>query len=294
LSPGIALIVTADDFGLGPATSRGIIVAHLEGPVTATSFMVVTGDRAIASAPLLSKAPRLEVGLHLVLTGTGEKPIENRRGSGLVDRDGMFMTPPRLLLAALRGQLSRSALRDEIAAQTERFRELVGRSPAYVDGHHHAHELPVVREALLETISAGLLPRITRTTRLLPGTSGYRPSKLLKRALAHYLGSVAGRAFAAAGVFSNDFFFGMLGRGDWANPFPWRADIRQLDRLPPGSVVEWVVHPGLPDDSWAGRDSYVSGRAMELHALTDPSGRAAWENWRPMLTTKASVVSRGR
>ena len=39
----LALIVTADDFGLGPATSEGIIRAHLEGPVTATSMMVVTG-----------------------------------------------------------------------------------------------------------------------------------------------------------------------------------------------------------------------------------------------------------
>jgi predicted glycoside hydrolase/deacetylase ChbG (UPF0249 family) len=288
------LVVTADDFGLGPATSQGIIRAHLDGPVTAASMMVVAGDRSEASAPLLAQAPRLEVGLHLVLTGRGEEPIRARRSSGLVGRDGHFLPLTRLLAAALFGRLSRVAVRDEIAQQAERFVALVGRPPAYVDGHHHAHELPVVREAVIDLMDAGLLPRVTRTTRLLPGTARARPATLLRQAVAHSLGSAAGKDFKAAGVWSNDSFFGMLDEADWAEPFPWLADLRRLPCLPPGCIVEWVVHPGLPDDSWIGRDPYVRRRPMELAALTDPAYRAFWNKWRTNLTTKAAAVQRGR
>lgn len=291
MRPGIALVVTADDFGLGPGTSQGIIRAHLEGPVTATSMMVVTGDRAGASAPLLSRVPRLEVGLHLVVTGTGERPIHDRRGSGLVSRDGHFQPLSQLFWRALCGRLDRTAVRDEIAAQAERFVALLGRAPAYVDGHHHAHQLPVVREALVDVINAGLLPRVSRTTCLLPGTPRTRPRTLLRQAVFQYFGSAVGKTFAAAGVSSNDSLFGMLDDADWADGFPWRADLRRLDRLSAGGLVEWVVHPGLPDDSWAGRDPYVSRRPMELHALTDPARRGEWEKWRASLTTKATVVA---
>jgi predicted glycoside hydrolase/deacetylase ChbG (UPF0249 family) len=291
LKPAIALIVTADDFGLGPATSRGIIRAHLNGPVTATSMMVVTGDRASASAPLLSQAPRLEVGLHLVLTGAGEKPLVQRRGSGLVGRDGYFLPLAQLLLSALRGRLNRAAVGDEIARQAERFTALLGRPPAHVDGHHHAHELPVIREALVDVMNAGLLPRITRTTRLLPGTARSAPPVLLRQAIAQYLGVAAARTFAAAGIASNDLFFGMFEAAEQTSPFPWLRDLNRLERLPPGCVVEWIVHPGLPDDSWTGRDPYTKGRAQELEALTDPARRGAWEQWRPNLATKTSTVN---
>jgi predicted glycoside hydrolase/deacetylase ChbG (UPF0249 family) len=293
LNAGIALVVTADDFGLGPATSQGIIRAHLEGPVTAAGMMVVTGDRASASAPLLSQAPCLEVGLHLVLTGR-EKPIGSRRGSGLVGRDGHFLTLPRLLLAALSGRLSRVAVRDEITAQAERFAALVGRPPAYADGHHHVHELPVVREAVIELMESCLLPRVTRTTRLVTGTARARPPTLLRQAVAHSLGSAAARAFRAAGVSSNDRFFGMLDDADWNEPFPWLADLCCLECLPPGCIVEWVVHPGLPDDSWAGRDPYVRRRPMELATLTNPECSGIWKRWRANLTTKSLALERGR
>ncbi len=252
--------------------------------------MVVTGDRARASAPLLSQAPELEVGLHLVLSGKGERPLGNRRASGLIGRDGHFLPLPRLLLAACSGRLNGAAVRDEITAQVERFVEIVGRPPEHVDGHHHAHELPVVRDAVIDAMNAGLLPRVTRTTRLLPGTARTRPATLLRQAVAQYLGSAAAKFFKAAGAYSNDWFFGMLSDADWAGRFPWLADLRRLECLEPGCVVEWVVHPGLPDESWAGRDPYVRRRPIELAALTDPACRELWEKWRMSLTTKTASL----
>lgn len=58
------LIVNADDFGYSYSVNKGIIDAHINGIVTATSVMV----DAIASAEAagLSKYPNLSVGLHFV------------------------------------------------------------------------------------------------------------------------------------------------------------------------------------------------------------------------------------
>src|SRR5258708_27131008 len=121
----LSLVVTADDFGIGRRTSEGIIQAHLHGPVTATSLMSITGDHVRASVPLLADAPNLDVGLHIVLTNCGEKPLVARESSGLIGRDGFFLSNGKLWIKALRGKLDRAAVADEIAAQTEMFHNLV-------------------------------------------------------------------------------------------------------------------------------------------------------------------------
>ena len=279
------LIVTADDFGIGLATSRGIVAAHLNGPVTATSLMTVTGDHAKRSVPLLADCPDLDVGLHLTLTRCGERPIVARESSGLVDRQGEFLPLLKLWGRGLLGKLDPRGVADEIAAQAEQFYRLLnGRLPAYVDGHHHAHQVPVVREALLDVAEHGLLPRVTRTTVEPPGVRLWVNPKRAKRAVANRLGRGAVRAFADRWVWANDHFVGMIAKRDLRRPNPWAAFLRHL---PAEGTVELCVHPGEPDESLTGRDGYVRQRPVELAALTDS---AQWEAWRPHLARK-SVLS---
>lgn len=282
-----SLIVTADDFGIGLKTSEGIIRAHLHGPVTATSLMSITGDHVRASVPLLADAPNLDVGLHLVLTRCGERPAVAKASSGLVDRDGEFFTNGKLWLRALAGKIDRAGVADEIAAQAELFRKLVGRAPDYVDGHHHSHQLPIVRDALLDVIGQGLLPPVTRVTREPASIRRQVRVVPVKRAAARWLGTRAAVAFAARKAWTNDSFFGMLALADLRRSFPWAS---YLNALPAAGVNEWVVHPGLPDESLKGRDDYDAHRATELTALTSAEGVAAWERFRPKLARK-SVLS---
>jgi predicted glycoside hydrolase/deacetylase ChbG (UPF0249 family) len=284
----LSLIVTADDFGIGRKTSEGIIRAHLHGPVTATSLMTVTGDHARASVPLLADAPNLDVGLHIVLTRCGEKPIMARQSSGLVDRDGEFFSNGKLWLRAFTGKLDQLGVADEIAAQTEMFHKLVGRAPAYVDGHHHAHQLPVVRESLLDVMGYDLLPRITRITTEPARIKRKVGSVRLKRMAAGFLGKRASDRFLKGWVWTNDSFFGMLSQSGLRRRFPWD---RYLAALPETGVIEWVVHPGLPDETLEGRDDYNAARATELEALTGEAGVKVWEHLRPNLARK-SVVHR--
>ena len=285
----LRLIVTADDFGIGRKTSEGILRAHLHGPVTATSLMVVTGDHVRASIPLLEQAPNLDVGLHLVLTRCGEKPIRARQSSGLVDRDGEFFTNAKLWLRAFAGKLDRVGVADEIAAQAELFHKLMGRAPDYVDGHHHSHQLPTIRHALADVMQHDLLPRITRVTVEPHSIQKKVGSVRIKRMAAHLLGRRAARDFSESQLWANDLFFGMLSPADLARPFPWD---HYLDALPQTGNVEWVVHPGLPDETLAGRDDYRVQRATELEALT--LGSANWEKYRPHLARKSGLCNTDR
>ena len=281
-----SLIVTADDFGIGRKTSEGIIRAHLHGPVTAASLMTITGDHARASVPLLAEAPNLDVGLHLVLTRCGEKPIMARPSSGLVDRYGEFLTNGKLWIKAFTGKLDQVGVADEIAAQTELFHKLVGRAPDYVDGHHHAHQLPIVREALLDVMAADLLPRVTRVTTEASSIEWKVGSAKIRRMAARFLGRQAADRFLKGWVWNNDSFFGMLSAGDLRRAFPWD---RYLKALPETGVIEWVVHPGLPDETLAGRDDYNAARSIELEALISEAGVKKWEHLRPHLARKSIV-----
>src|SRR4051794_10723769 len=106
------MIVNADDFGLSPGVTRGILRAHRRGIVTSTSLMV-RGVHAAAAAARARDAPTLDVGLHLDLAEwrfSGGSWVANYVRIDLDDAN---------------------AVRDEVVAQVGLFRELVGRDPTH-------------------------------------------------------------------------------------------------------------------------------------------------------------------
>lgn len=284
-----SLIVTADDFGFGPGVSRGIIQAHLHGPVTATSAMAICHESLNRCVPMLEEAPQLELGLHFVLTG-GLRPLTNLRGSGLVDRAGNLLGNDRLWVQAFSGKVNRRAVYQELCEQARMFTKIVGQPPAYVDAHHHAHQLPCVREALVQAMKQEVVPSITRLSIEPPWMRKVGESRV-RRTAANFIGQCCKPLFKHSNIQSNDYFFGMLSLRELSQPFPWYS---QVGALRCASVVEWVVHPGEFDESIAGHDTYVKERAVELAALTDPALRVHWQRLRPFLTTKSHLFSPAR
>lgn len=258
-------MITADDFGFGLATSAGIIHAHLHGPVNRTSMMVVTADHAKASVQLLAEAPRLKVGLHLVFTDVGSRALAATGSSKLVNSERRFLGLRQLGFRCLSGKIDASAVFDEICAQAELFHNLVGRAPAYVDGHHHAHQFPIIRQAMLRAMKAGALPRVTRRTVEPPGMLAAVSSCRARRVVLNLLGRAASADLCREGIGVNDYFFGLIGEKELRQENPWE---RYLAALPARGSVEWMVHPGFYDESLAGRDTYIEGRVLELAALT--------------------------
>ena len=62
------LVVNADDFGFTPDVNEGIVEAHRNGILTATTLMA-NGDAFDDAVRLAAEVPTLDVGCHLVLVG---------------------------------------------------------------------------------------------------------------------------------------------------------------------------------------------------------------------------------
>lgn len=143
------LIVNADDFNLTEGVTRGILEAHRSGIVTSTTVMV--NLPGLEMSRVLSQAhPRLGLGLHLNLT-FGPPVLPPGKVRSLVDDAGRFVRDH----GRLREAGDPSEIRQELAAQVERFRAIFGHSPSHLDTHHHIHRHPPVLEAVLD-LAVGL------------------------------------------------------------------------------------------------------------------------------------------
>lgn len=146
------LIVTADDFGLTPGVVTGIIDAHDNGIVSATSLMV-NAPAADAAFEWAREHKSLAVGLHFVLTfGRPVGPAWPL--AALIDDDGSF----RRLESGAHNEATAGQVGAELRAQLERFEANVGRPPTHIDGHHHVHAIPGILGAVIEAAKRHRLP----------------------------------------------------------------------------------------------------------------------------------------
>jgi predicted glycoside hydrolase/deacetylase ChbG (UPF0249 family) len=130
------LIINADDYGLTPGISQGILEAHLKGVVTSTTVMVGSPYAADAIRLALQSAPGLGLGLHLTLSGMGRPVSPPSEIPSLVRQDGRFY-PLEDWLARI-SEFNAADIVHELRAQVERFIQIVGKPPDHLDGHHHA------------------------------------------------------------------------------------------------------------------------------------------------------------
>jgi predicted glycoside hydrolase/deacetylase ChbG (UPF0249 family) len=156
------LVVCIDDFALRPGIDAAVLDLAARGRVSATSCMVGTPRWTQAAAGLRAlPAGTLDIGLHLDFT---EAPLDGSLRSGL----GAFIARAYL------GRLPRLRIAAEVRAQLDAFVQAMGRAPDHIDGHQHVHQLPVVREALLDEMARRGYTRTwlrgTRVPRREPGT----------------------------------------------------------------------------------------------------------------------------
>ncbi len=229
------LIVNADDFGLTPAVSAGILDAHRLGIVTSTTVLVTADpDREQLRR---AREAGLGVGLHVNLT-LG-RPLTAARS--LVDEAGRFVRDARR--AAFRADPE--DVRAEIAAQVDRFLSLLGGPPTHLDTHHHVGTYSPIREVVLEVARRLGVP--------------VRSQDASARARAR-----------SSGLKTTDHFFGESGPAPY---WSLATTLRHLRTLPPG-VSEFMTHPGRYDDA-LGFSRYGRQRETELVGLGTPAARAA-------------------
>lgn len=129
------LIVRADDFGITDSVTWGALRALTEG--IATSSGVMTNMPSAATACTVAREhPELCFGQDInIATGPSVAPAQDL--PTMVDASGNFRRSSviRPLIAAGEEPFPYHEVRLEIEAQVDRFRSLVGRDPAYLNGH---------------------------------------------------------------------------------------------------------------------------------------------------------------
>lgn len=133
------LIINADDFAQSAAVDGAIIDLAERKAINATSALVLS-PRWEKSANTLLGLP-IQVGLHLDLTSEFTQPFN------------CYYPLSKLIYAAYFRQLNQQRLEQMIDLQWDRFTACYGRSPDFIDGHQHVHQLPIVRAALFAVIT---------------------------------------------------------------------------------------------------------------------------------------------
>ncbi len=269
------LLVIADDFGIGPNTTTGILQLASQG--------IVTGSVVLVNSPYAEEATRrwrqlgspLELGWHPNLTL--DAPIADPgRVPTLVRADGTFWPLGSFLQRWFLGRLDPNEIRLELELQLRRFMELVGRLPLFVNSHQHVAVFSPVGDILLDVLSKlptrPYIRRIQEPWRVIKNVSGAR----FKRIVLGWLGRRLSRSQETRGFPGNDWLAGIT-----TPRYVEHEDffVRWL-RAMPGKNVELMCHPGRLDSTLVGRDcteasGLVQQRVNELRWLRESSFRDA-------------------
>jgi predicted glycoside hydrolase/deacetylase ChbG (UPF0249 family) len=245
----IRLIINADDFGWSPDVNEGIVEAHRNGILTATTIMA--GCKSFDHAVSLAKeTPSLDIGVHLTLL---QMP-------SAITGEWLPIDIPTLLGTILKGQID---IYGELSAQVRKVID-AGIAPTHLDTHKHTHILPPVADALARIVrdfgirwvrkpfdfelAGGLIARLMRTRR-----------------------TELQRTLVEAGALSTDHFAGFALTGHLNE----HKLLKLIERLPEGTT-ELMCHPGFCRDELRRTNTrLMDSREIELNALTSAKVREA-------------------
>jgi len=144
----IRLIFNADDFGFTRDVNEGIVEAHRNGVLTATTLMA-NGDGFDHAIECARETPTLDVGVHLVMV----------QGQSVANPGhALPATLQELCIAVLRRRI---AVYDEAVAQVRRIIG-AGIKPSHIDTHKHTHLLPPVLNAVTRVAKEFGIPWLRR------------------------------------------------------------------------------------------------------------------------------------
>jgi predicted glycoside hydrolase/deacetylase ChbG (UPF0249 family) len=252
----IRLIVNADDFGFTAGVNQGIVEAHRNGILTATTLMA-NGDAFENAVRLARDNPSLDVGCHLVLV-QGRSTLDPARA-----------LPPsvkELVKAIARRQIP---IYEEVSAQIRKI-TAAGIRPTHLDMHKHTHLLPPVLDAVARAAREFGIVWIRR-----PFDFGIDARAALTKKFVALGMRVTQPRFVTTlnSLRTTDHFAGFQLTG----ALDASGLVRTLEQLPPG-ITEFMCHPGrLGPDLLQAETRLKESRELELAALTSRETRAVIE-----------------
>jgi chitin disaccharide deacetylase len=253
-------VLCADDYGFSPGISSAIRDLIDRGRLSATSCMTMSPFWPDHASWLKPYADQVDVGLHLTLTDHAPLGSMPRTAP-----DGRLPPLPVLMRKSFTGQLDQGEIDSELNRQLDAFETAFGRAPSHIDGHHHIHQLPVVRKAVVRAVTTRyrgekLYVRLCDESYFAILRRGIEiPKSLLISSIGRGLRKLA-RKHTIAG---SDSFRGVYDFSDRV-PFGTLMD-RFVEDIPPKGLV--MCHPGIPDEELRGLDCVVGQRRVEYDWL---------------------------
>jgi len=230
------LIINADDYGMSPGVSAGILRAA-QGLVTSTTVMVNLVTRLEIKFLIgAASGGALGAGIHLNLTCG--RPLTREYPAVLRDDYGAFDKATALSDETWSDPAHREAVRSEWRAQVKQLISY-GIQPDHIDSHHHTHLLEPLFPLALELGAELDLPLRTRAAQHEVCTQNSVPT---------------------VDSFVENFY--------GTNCVSAENLLIELDKVT-GDTVELMCHPGLTDGLLKLRSSYRLEREHELSTLSD-------------------------
>jgi len=235
--------------------NRGIVDAIGAEVVTAVSVMVVGPELQHDVARIRSTSP-ISRGLHL--TFTQAKPLSPAdRIPSLVTAQGEFYSSVFTLACR---RLSPEQLRIEADAQLQRYVDLLGAMPEFVNTHQHAQMIPVVLNTMLELCARYGIERARLSVDRWPVPNTRLRSFLWPMVTG--VGLLQRSRYATAGIRHPA---GMIGGPASEHLTPQRLR-RLLSRVGDG-LTELVVHPSQGSNDMDALTSSSTARIIEERAI---------------------------
>ncbi len=246
-------VVCADDFALDRGSIEATLALIDRGKVNATSVLVDSPHWSAAANELKSVAHRADIGLHLNLTEA-------------LDAGAATWRLPSLLAQSMLRLVPRWRVRNHIERQLDAFASEMGRTPDFIDGHQHVHQLPVVRDLLMECL-------VALEAKAPPWVRICQPPPAVSDNKARLIGLLGAQAtlYAArgAGLATNLWLVGVYGFDLKRDAYLARVR-KWLEAGPDGTV--FMCHPSTKVSS---KDPIGAARRMELGVLVgEPYGHA--------------------
>ncbi|NBY02360.1 MAG: ChbG/HpnK family deacetylase [Planctomycetes bacterium] len=264
------LLVIADDFGIGPKTSEGIVHCASFGHAISGTVLLVNTPFAEHAMDLLKKSNcNLLVGWHPNLTL--DKPILHpSKVSTLVDRHGFFFPLKTFITRWLLGLLDGNQIYDELEAQLFRFKQLTGNFPLIVNTHQHIAVFNPVGEKLnLLFVNNNIRPWMRRVAEE-SGSLIALPGSRIKRVILSYLGHRNAERLNRLGFPGPNILAGLCDPAQTSDGNFYSSRIGSIK----SNFAEWMCHPGFYDETLVGRDGELNSasiamRPKELQFLAD-------------------------
>jgi predicted glycoside hydrolase/deacetylase ChbG (UPF0249 family) len=267
----VQVIINADDIGMTPGVTRGIVESMLNGIVTSSTFMASMPDAENGAEQVAAHG--LNVGVHLNLTN-GRPLMPAEAVPSIVTKGGEFLSNGELHARFREGKASLEEIELECNRQVERTIEL-GIRPTHVDTHHHMHSwFPLAK--VIKRVAA---------------RHGIRKIRTLRTADVYFGGTAAGNSREDQRARRRKRYDGfkltlggfrtplaLMKRGAFEMPEnrstgrryhdEWIYLIEKLGELGRPGVYEIPCHPAYSDAALANLSNWSNSREAELAALT--------------------------